>query len=553
MAFNELLLQLGGVGRFQWAQFTLVVLPMLLMASHNTIQNFTAAIPSHHCRPPPSANLSGDSVEAEELWAWLPRDEQGRPESCRRFTSPQRGPHWPNGTGLNRANATEACLDGWLYDHSTFPSTIVTEWDLVCSHKVLRHLGQSLYMLGVLVGASLFGNLADRLGRRKILIWVYLQTAVSGTCCAFSSNLSTYCVFRFLIGASLAGMALNTITLNTEWMPIHTRATVAALVGYAYSIGQFVLAGCAYAVPHWRWLQLLTSLPFFIFFLYSWFFIESARWHASTGRLDLTLQALKKVAWINGKQEEGEKLNIEALQIKLHKEMTLGKSRHTTLDLVRLPTLRCLFCCLSLMWFATSFAYYGLVMDLQYFGTNIYLTQVIFGVVDLPAKLIGFLITNYIGRRPAQMASLLLAGISILVNALVPKDWGITRTSLAVLGKGCLASSFNCAFLYTGELYPTVIRQTGLGMGSMMARVGSIMSPLVNMTGEFYPALPSLIYGAVPIAGGVVTFFLPETLNMPLPESVEDLKARSHRKKEKEEAEEQTIPLQTLGKNGLQG
>ncbi|XP_007497796.1 solute carrier family 22 member 6-like [Monodelphis domestica] len=550
MAFNDLLQQVGGVGRFQWAQFTLVVLPMLLMASHNTIQNFSAAIPAHHCRPPPSANLSEHS--AEELWAWLPRDAQGKPESCRRFSSPQRGPPWPNGTGLNRTGATEACLDGWLYDHSTFPATIVTEWDLVCSHRVLRQLGQSLYMLGVLVGASLFGNLADRLGRRKVLIWVYLQTAVSGTCCAFSSNLSTYCVFRFLIGTALAGMALNTITLNTEWMPIHTRATVAALIGYAYSLGQFILAGCAYAVPHWRWLQLLVSLPFFIFFLYSWFFIESARWHASTGRLDVTLQALKKVAWINGKQEEGEKLSMEVLQIKLHKEMTLGKSRHTTLDLVRLPTLRCLFCCLSLVWFATSFAYYGLVMDLQYFGTNIYLTQVIFGAVDLPAKLINFLITNYIGRRPAQMASLLLAGISILVNALLPKDWGIMRTSLAVLGKGCLAASFNCVFLYTGELYPTVIRQTGLGVGSMMARVGSIMSPLVNMTGELYPALPSLIYGAVPIAGGAVTFFLPETLNMPLPESVEDLKARSHRKK-KEEAEEQTIPLQTLGKNGLQG
>ncbi|XP_036619748.1 solute carrier family 22 member 6-like isoform X2 [Trichosurus vulpecula] len=482
MTFNDILLQVGGVGRFQWAQFTLVAIPMLLMASHNTIQNFTAAIPRHHCRPPPSANLSEDSSESEELWAWLPRDEQGRPESCRRFITPQRGLHWPNDTEANGTGATEACIDGWTYDHSTFPATIVTEWDLVCSHRALRQLGQSLYMLGVFVGASLFGTLADRLGRRKVLIWTYLQTAASGTCCAFSPNFSTYCVFRFLTGVALSGMSINCLTLNVEWMPIHMRATVGTLVGYTYSVGQFILAGCAYAVPHWRWLQFLASVPFFIFFLYSWLYIESARWYSSTGRLDLTLRALQKVAWINGKQEEGEKLSVEVLQTKLHKEMTLSKSRHTTLDLVRLPTLRGLFCCLSLIWFATSFAYYGLVMDLQYFGTNIYLTQVIFGAVDLPAKLIGFLVINYLGRRPAQMASLLVAGISILVNTLVPKDWGIMRTSLAVLGKGCLAASFNCVFLYTGELYPTVIR--------------------------------------------AVTFFLPETLNMPLPDSVEELKAR---------------------------
>ncbi|XP_072494988.1 solute carrier family 22 member 6-like [Notamacropus eugenii] len=551
MTFNDILLQLGGVGRFQWAQFILVAIPMLLMASHNTIQNFTAAIPRHHCRPPPSANLSGDDLETEELWAWLPRDEQGRPESCHRFTTPQRGLHWPNDTDVNGTGATEACIDGWTYDHSTFPATIVTEWDLVCNHRALRQLGQSLYMLGVFIGASVFGNLADRLGRRKVLIWTYLQTAVTGTCCAFSPNFSTYCVFRFLTGVALSGMSLNCLTLNVEWMPIHTRATVGTLVGYTYSFGQFILAGCAYAVPHWRWLQFLTSVPFFLFFLYSWFYIESARWYSSMGRLDLTLRALQKVAWINGKQEEGEKLSVEVLQIKLHKEMTLNKSRYTTLDLVRLPTLRSLFGCLSLIWFATSFAYYGLVMDLQYFGTNIYLTQVIFGAVDLPAKLIGFLVINYFGRRPAQMASLTLAGISILVNTLVPKDWGIMRTSLAVLGKGCLAASFNCVFLYTGELYPTVIRQTGLGMGSMMARVGSIISPLVNMTGEFYPALPSLIYGAVPIAGGAVTFFLPETLNMPLPESVEELKARRHRKKKQKKEGEQTIPLKTLRNDGL--
>ena len=71
--------------------------------------------------------------------------------------------------------------------------------------------------------------------------------------------------------------------------------------------------------------------------------------------------------------------------------------------------------------FATSFAYYGLVMDLQGFGVSIYLVQVIFAAVDLPAKLVCFLVIKSLGRRPAQMASLLLAGICILVNGVVPQ------------------------------------------------------------------------------------------------------------------------------------
>ncbi|XP_033061465.1 solute carrier family 22 member 6 isoform X2 [Trachypithecus francoisi] len=550
MAFNDLLQQVGGVGRFQQIQVTLVVLPLLLMASHNTVQNFTAAIPTHHCRPPANANLSKDGG----LEAWLPRDRQGQPESCLRFTSPQWGPSFPNGTEANGTGTTEPCTDGWVYDNSTFPSTIVTEWDLVCSHRALRQLAQSLYMVGVLLGAMVFGYLADRLGRRKVLILNYLQTAVSGTCAAFAPNFPIYCAFRLLSGMSLAGIALNCMTLNVEWMPIHTRACVGTLIGYVYSLGQFLLAGVAYAVPHWRYLQLLVSVPFFAFFIYSWFFIESARWHSSSGRLDLTLRALQRVARINGKREEGAKLSMEVLRASLQKELTMGKGQASAMELLRCPTLRHLFLCLSMLWFATSFAYYGLVMDLQGFGVSIYLIQVIFGAVDLPAKLVGFLVINSLGRRPAQMAALLLAGICILLNGVVPQDQSIIRTSLAVLGKGCLAASFNCIFLYTGELYPTMIRQTGMGIGSTMARVGSIVSPLVSMTAELYPSVPLFIYGAVPVAASAVTVLLPETLGQPLPDTVQDLESRKGKwTRQQQEHQKYMVPLQASAqeKNGL--
>ncbi|XP_066107893.1 solute carrier family 22 member 6 isoform X3 [Saccopteryx bilineata] len=460
MAFNDLLKQLGGIGRFQQIQVTLVILPLLMTASHNMLQNFVAAIPTHHCRPPAHANLSEDG----QLEAWLPRDGQGQPASCLRFTTPQRGPPFPNGTEANRTAATEPCTEGWIYDNSTFPSTIVTEWDLVCSYRALRQLAQSLYMAGVLLGAMVFGYLADRLGRRKVLILTCLQLAVAGTCAAFAPNFHIYCAFRFLSGMSVAGITLNSVTLNMEWMPIHTRAYLSTMTGYVYSLGQIVLAGLAYAMPHWRHLQLLVSVPFFAFFIYC--------------------------------------------------------------------------------WFATSFAYYGVAMDLQGFGVSIYLIQIIFGAVDLPAKLVGFLITNFVGRRPAQMASLLLAGICILINGVVPKVQTTVRTFLAVLGKGCLAASFNGMLLYTGELYPTVIRQTGLGMGSTMARVGSIISPLVSMTAELHPSVPFFIFGIVAMAASIVTLLLPETLGRPLPDTVQDMENRRGGKLQ-EEQQKQMVPLQS--------
>lgn len=55
-----------------------------------------------------------------------------------------------------------------------------------------------------------------------------------------------------------------------EWIPTPYRAITVAITGFAYTLGQILLAGVAYAVPHWRWLQLTVSLPFFVFLLYSW-------------------------------------------------------------------------------------------------------------------------------------------------------------------------------------------------------------------------------------------------------------------------------------------
>lgn len=122
MAFNDLQ-QLGAFGRFQQIRVTLVILPLLLMSSHITLQNFTAAVSAHRGLLPADASLGKDG----ELEAWLPRDRQGRPESDLRFTSPRWGPPLPKGTEANGTGATETCASSWIYNSSTLPSAIAPE------------------------------------------------------------------------------------------------------------------------------------------------------------------------------------------------------------------------------------------------------------------------------------------------------------------------------------------------------------------------------------------------------------------------------------------
>ncbi|MFT7802065.1 solute carrier family 22 member 6-A-like [Arapaima gigas] len=538
MGFAEILDEIGGFGRFQLIHVALLSVPGLLMASQNLLNNFTAGMPGHHCAIPnrtslalvPNLSLSPLS-DTEVLRAFIPTVDGWKLSKCRRYREAQwhlvganrsiAGGH-SNGTGA----ATETCEDGWTYEKTEFLSTIVTEWDLVCTLGPLRRMSQTIYMGGVLTGAIIFGGLSDRFGRRALLIWSHFQLATLGSCTALSPNYLAYCIFRFLTGMSVSGVILNAFSLKMEWIPTKSRTVVGSISSFFFTVGQVILAGVAYSLRDWRQLQVAVCAPFYIFFICSWWFSESARWLVLNRRSEEALKHIHRVARINKKPEMMEKITLEVLESHMQKEVQSSTTVFTAYDLLRTPVMRKISICLIFVWFSTSFAYYGLAMDLQKFGVNIYLVQLIFGAVDFPAKLGALVTLSFVGRRVTQSACLLLSATVIFVNIFVPSEMQTLRTSLAVLGKGLTSASFTCVYLYTGELYPTVIRQTGMGFSSTMARIGSMAAPAVLILEDILPALPSIIYGGSAVMAGILAIFLPETLNVPLPDTIEDVEEK---------------------------
>ncbi|KAL0993943.1 hypothetical protein UPYG_G00115880 [Umbra pygmaea] len=549
MAFDDLLEQVGSTSRFQILHVALLSMPILMMASHNLLQNFAASVPQHHCSA--HQNLSLVSLSPQEvLLLTVPLDQNNKIQKCQRYVVPQWQLMHQNGTSGDRMYdrsdaALQGCEDGWQYDNTEMKSTIITEWDLVCEFRSLKQTGQTIYMGGVLIGAVIFGGLSDRFGRRFLLLISNLLMAVGGTCAAFSPSFLVFCIFRFITGMALSGLVLNSFSLIVEWIPTRVRTVVGTTTGYFYTMGQLILALVAYYIRDWRWLMLAISLPFYIFFLYSWWFLESARWLVLNKKSEQAVKNLKRVARFNGRHEECEKINIEMMHNYMKKELSGSKSSYSVVDLLRTPNIRSITICLSAVWFSTSFAYYGLSMDLQKFGVDIYLIQVIFGAVDIPAKVVVTISMSFIGRRPSQCAALILSGIAILCNIFVPYEKQTVRTALAVLGKGGLAASFNCCYLYAGELFPTVVRQSGMGWVSMMARVGAMVAPMVLLFGEAVPWLPGCIYGIAPIVSGVIALYLPETLGGGLPDTIQDVDDRS----EKKTSPEDSLKKQELAMN----
>lgn len=66
-------------------------------------------------------------------------------------------------------------------------------------------------------------------------------------------------------------------------------------------------------------------------------------------------------------------------------------------------------------------------------------------------------------------------------------------------------------------------RQTGIGVSSMLARIGGVLAPMINLLGETNSAAPTVIFGFTPLLGAALALGLPETANKPLPDTIQDI------------------------------
>uniref|UniRef100_A0A8C3TLP7 Solute carrier family 22 member 7 n=1 Tax=Catharus ustulatus TaxID=91951 RepID=A0A8C3TLP7_CATUS len=493
MKFEDLLLEIGGFGRFQILILALLCLPRINLPMHFLLHNFLAATPSHHCAIPHQEEFVNLTME-EVLLVSIPRKPDGTFSSCEMFSQPQF--HLLLNSSLQPENKSiiQHCQHGWVYDHSQFTSTISTQWDLVCEQRGLNQATATFFFIGVTMGAMVFGYLSDRSDPPKDRAHCFaLPLSKSPAGAGEVLHVPEFCL-------PLPGL---------EWVDIQHRTFTGILSSIFWSIGNMVLALVAYLVREWHWLLVAPK----------------------ERKCDVSRQKHGRELLLHQLVQDPspeEDLSVFWRGVVSRGEFTGGEfilQLPEGFPSVPSPPAPCRF--------GVAFSYYGMSLNLTGFGLSIYLSQFVFGIIEIPAKMVMYVLVNRVGRRPSQAWTLILTGVCIGANIIIPKPFTSLRSVVAVMGKGFSEAAFTTVFLYTSELYPTIVRQNGMGYTSFLARLGGALAPLVFLLDEVWRSLPEVTYCGVAVCSGAMAFLLPETLNMRLPEGIEDIEKPQYRRGKK--------------------
>lgn len=514
---EELMSHLGEFGKYQLWQYSLHLLAALTAGMHMLSLLTVAAVPAHHCNIP-ETNVS--SVLTEELFnftvhSWsnsssdmlehLPR----RLDSCRY---------------LDRENITREC-DSWTYDTTYFQSSRGMEWNFVCSRRWMGAAAQSSYMFGVFAGAVTLGSMADKYGRKIIFYVSAVAQLLLGVVVALVNNYYIFLAIRFLYGIfGSAGAYITGFVLTMELVGPSKRTVCGILFQLAFAAGFMLVAMWGAVLKDRMWLQILYGMHSVILLGHWWLMDESPRWLWAHGRAAEAIIIVQK-----GLKMNGSGVHVDAARLisksKVQQETKEEKS-HGALDLFRTPNLRKKSLNICLNWFANSIAYYGLTLNMGNLVGNPFVMLFLSGVLEIPAYILIIFTMDRTGRRCMISTFMMIGGLCCICAAAITGATGdlaaIATVTIVLLGKGCIAGSFAVVYNYTAELFPTVVRNTALGIGSMCARLSGALTPMIFLLDSLDPRVPATLFGLVALVAGFLSLYLPETLNQRMPESIED-------------------------------
>lgn len=371
-----------------------------------------------------------------------------------------------------------AMLDGFDTQAIAFVAPLLSaQWKLPMSQfSAVFGVG----LLGLTVGALVFGPVADRLGRKVVLVACTAGFGAFALATARAGDFQTLLWLRFLTGVGLGGAMPNIIAMTAEYAPHRLRATAITLMFCGFPLGS-MLGGflAAKMIPLWGWESVFVLggvLPLLLAPVLVVLLPESVRFFVTHGRHP------ERVAAILGRVTgEPERHRADVAYFVPEQKVSGFTGRHLFTEHRAGPTLLlwlAFFCNLLVMYFLVNWLPALLKQSGYPLDAAIYATS----TLNLGGVVGGVALGRLIDRMgPFTILGLCYATAAVFIGVMANAGGNAMALygSLFIVGIGVVGAQIGMNAV-ASSLYPTGLRSTGIGWALGVGRLGSILGPTVG-------------------------------------------------------------------------
>jgi putative MFS transporter len=366
--------------------------------------------------------------------------------------------------------------------------------------------------LGMAIGASLGGLLADKLGRRQVFALTLLVYGVFTGLSALSLSVGALIALRFLVGLGLGAELPVASTLVSEFAPARIRGRIIVILESFWAVGWTAAALIGYFViptsdDGWRWALALGAVPAVWAIFVRLRLPESVRFLEAKGRHAEAETIVREFEGAAGATTPPAAAEAPEPAVTAERPIATlfgARLRRRTLSL-------------WVVWFCVNFAYYGafiwlptLLVAQGFSLVRSFEYTLIITLAQLPGYAASAWLVEKWGRRVTL--AVFLAGSAVSAGF-----FGTADDVPTILIFGALLSFFNLGawgalYAVTPELYPTRVRGTGAGWAAGFGRLASIIAPLCvpALLAAGGVALPFGVFAAVFAVAAIAALTLPD-------------------------------------------
>ena len=382
---------------------------------------------------------------------------------------------------------------------------LMKEWGM---SAVQAGMLASTALAGMMFGAMSFGMLADKIGRKKVILICVSLFSLFTFLGGFASNPTEFGMLRFVAGLGIGGVLPNLVALTSEYAPQRLRSTLVTTMFSGYAMGGIMAALCGSwftADYGWQIMFYIAVIPLLFVPLFWKFLPESLIYLVKVNKQDQARYFLQKVEPASQVSADTQLVLSSTDQASTASVKALFSEKRTAGTLLFWLAF---FMCL-LMLYALGSWLPKLMMAAGYSLGSSLMFLLALNIGAVIGTISGGVLADRFDFKPV-LISMLTVGILSLVGLGFNSPQPVIYLLVSLAG----ASSIGCSILlysYVAQYYPVAVRSTGIGWASAVGRTGAIVGPIVIglLLGMELPHKWNFIAVAIPgIIGAIAIFFI---------------------------------------------